>query len=67
MRRAPKIAHNALHPGNNKSLPLALAIFDLSTITAIRHTCLSIFSLRMVTVLVNAKRKCFIQIWLETH
>ena len=37
MRKAPKIAYQSLHPGNNKqSVPLTLAIFDLTTTTAIR-------------------------------
>ena len=36
MRKAPKISYQILHPGNNKqSVPLTLAIFDLSTISAI--------------------------------
>ena len=38
MRKAPKITYNVLHPGNNKqSVPLVLAIFDLTTIAAIRQ------------------------------
>ena len=37
MRKAPKITYQALHPGNIKqSVPLTLAIFDLTT-TAIRQ------------------------------
>ena len=36
VKKAPKISYQILHPGNNKqSVPLALAIFDLSTISAI--------------------------------
>ena len=36
VKKAPKISYQVLHPGNNKqSVPLALAIFDLSTISAI--------------------------------
>ena len=35
VRKAPKIPYQALHPGNNKqSVPLALSIFEPSTITA---------------------------------
>ena len=38
VRKAPKISYQALHPGNNKqSVPLALSIFDLTTITAIHQ------------------------------
>ena len=38
MRKAPKVTYNVLHPGNNKqSVPLALAIFDLTAIAAIRQ------------------------------
>ena len=38
VRKAPKILYQALHPGNNKqSVPLALSIFDLTTITAIHQ------------------------------
>ena len=39
MRKAPKITYQSLHPGNNKqSVPLTLAIFDLTTTTtAIRQ------------------------------
>ena len=34
--KAPKLSYQALHPGNNKQyVPLTLAIFDLTTITAI--------------------------------
>ena len=37
LRKAPKISQKVLHPGNNKqSAPLALAIFDETTSTAIR-------------------------------
>ena len=33
LRKAPKLGYKALHPGNNKqSVPLALAIFDETTI-----------------------------------
>ena len=36
VKKAPKLSYQALHPGNNKqSVPLTLAIFDLTTITAI--------------------------------
>ena len=36
VKKAPKISYQVLHPGNNKqSVPLALAISDLSTISAI--------------------------------
>ena len=35
--KAPKVGYKVLHPGNNKqSVPLALAIFEETTITAIR-------------------------------
>ena len=38
VRKAPKISYQALHPGNYKqSVPLALSIFDPTTITAIRQ------------------------------
>ena len=38
MLKAPKITSQSLHPGNNKqSFPLTLAIFDLTTTTAIRQ------------------------------
>ena len=38
VRKAPKISYQALHPGNNKqSVPLALSIFEPTTITAIRQ------------------------------
>ena len=38
VKKAPKISYQSLHPGNNKqSVPLALAIFDLRTISAIRQ------------------------------
>ena len=37
LRKGPKITYNVLYPGNNKPVPLALAIFDLTTITAIRQ------------------------------
>ena len=37
LRKAPKISQIVLHPGNNKqSVPLALAIFDETTIAAIQ-------------------------------
>ena len=36
VKKASKISYQVFHPGNNKqSVPLALAIFDLSTISAI--------------------------------
>ena len=36
VKKAPKISYQVLHQGNNKqSVPLALEIFDLSTISAI--------------------------------
>ena len=36
VKKAPKISYQVLHPGNNKqSVPLTLAIFELSTISAI--------------------------------
>ena len=37
LRKAPKVGYKVLHPGNNKqSVPLALAIFEETTFTAIR-------------------------------
>ena len=37
LRKAPKLSYQALHPGNNKqSIPLALSIFDETTIAATR-------------------------------
>ena len=37
LRKAPKVGYKVLHPGNNKqSVPLALAIFEETTSTAIR-------------------------------
>ena len=37
LRKAPKVNYKVLHPGNNKkSVPLALAIFEETTIAAIR-------------------------------
>ena len=37
LRKAPKLTYSALHPGNNKqSVPLALAIFDETTIAAFK-------------------------------
>ena len=38
LRQAPKINYSVLHPGNNKlSVPLALAIFEPTTTTALLH------------------------------
>ena len=38
LRAAPKLSANVLHPGNCKqNVPVALAIFDPSTIAAIKH------------------------------
>ena len=37
LRKVPKVGYKVLHPGNNtQSVPLALAIFEETTITAIR-------------------------------
>ena len=37
LRKAPKLTYRALHPGNKKqSVPLALAVFDDTTVAAIK-------------------------------